>query len=1609
MAKRIIKKGQHDSHHSEIGQQVLQLMIDHYRVNSEQQSLAAFIQTLWQNWPVSDVPNRELIDHAHSLYSVWLSYGNACTINKLTDQPLIKIKSPNIEEEGWSCHCSVLHLVWPDCPFLVDTLRMTLNTLGIGLRLLNSTVFAAKEKKASDLAVVYAELGLLTEQESDELKTKLRTALFELKQVVSDYPKLLAKSQELQKQFSVQEGADAADAKEVAAFLQWLEASNFTYLGYREFTYKNSGKVRYKEQVKARLGICGFPDQPDVGNMALASCIGDICDDILIFTKSHVLARVHRAIYPDCIVIKLMDKQGEVIGEGHLLGFFTYAVGHCSPASIPWVRKKLAIVNKNSGLVKKTYAHRSLQRVIEGFPRDELFQASVAELNTTLLGVNALNERKQVRLFLRASAYGRFVSAIVYVPRDVYSTRVREKVEEILSAALGSEGVESTTFFSESVLARAYSVFKLPENNHINIEQDIDVCELQNQINTIATGWLERLESALIEAKGDKQGLPLYRRYSKLLSVAYQDAYDARAAVGDINLFENAVASRDIAMQVFKPQGNGEDRLRFKVVNASGALALSDIIPILENLGVRVLGENPYCVTNNDDEDQSLWLHDFSLQMLHANIQTMDGPFKRRFSEAFYAAWHEKIDNDSFNRLVLAAEIPWRDVTVLRAYANYFKQTLFSLDLELISQALLNNAAIACMLVKWFYLRFDPTQSQQRNEQCEAIETSLNNALDDVSSLDEDRVFRRYIDVIKATLRTNFFQDEGSRACADTLVFKLAPHRMEEIPSPKPQFEIFVYSTRIEGVHLRTSQVARGGLRWSDRLSDYRTEVLGLVKAQAVKNAVIVPSGAKGGFVAKKLHRCCDRQSFLAEGVACYQNFIRGLLSVTDNLQEGETVKPEHVVCHDDDDPYLVVAADKGTATFSDIANEISLEYGHWLGDGFASGGSQGYDHKAMGITAKGAWVSVQRHFREKGVDVQTESISVVGVGDMAGDVFGNGMLLSEKIKLMAAFNHLHIFIDPDPNPEITYAERLRLFNTPGCTWKDFDKSLIAKGGGVFERSAKSIAITPQMKAAFDLSADKLTPNQLIHELLKSPVDLIWNGGIGTYVKGSRESHADVGDKANDGLRVNGSELRCQVFGEGGNLGMTQRGRVEFCQHGGACNTDFIDNAAGVDCSDHEVNLKILLQGVIERGDLTEKQRNDLLREYTDAVSDMVLEHNFAQTECLSLAEHQSRKRASEYRKLISYLEQHGGLDRCLEFLPEDHELVEAYAKDSYLTRPELAVLLSYTKVMLKESLQGSPLPEDEAVRKLAFLAFPAEAGERFANDVHDHRLLNEIVGTQLANDFINNLGITAAYRFLSSSNNSLDEVLKAYVIAREVFSLPDFNAYLKTLCNQLPESELYRLKNKMARRVRRGVRWFLRNGSTTVSTQDTISTIKPMINRVAQTIEQAIVGELKASWQQHQQAYLDKGIDSHWAMVLAMPDNLFSGLGVAAIERDTHASTALCTRIFYGLHNHLNIRAFAGAVSDMPVHSPWQAMSRETLLEDIEIQLRIMAESLVDKITLDDDIAERLTALLPNTCVVSWLDWLKGLDAEKEYEDISLYHVTLRQLATLSDTTTSH
>ncbi len=1586
---------------------------------AEVEPFKAFVRRYLDNYPMEDWESRQVRDLYSCCVGLWyfLKQGPG-------ESGRVKVFNPNLDEHDWECGRTVIHVLQADMPFLVDSIRLELRRRELAIHLIKSTVMpvardsqgklvdiqadtdevdAAEAVACEKEALVYVEVNLLTgEEEHTDIANSLLSVLKDVAGVVEDYYPMLTKVSEIAQNLD----QHASDTEEALAFLSWMPDAHFTFLGYREFDYlKQKGKEGLREKAGSRLGI--FKKLPEGGEFIPEkdfrpgmSTFYD-CPDIVYFSKSSTRSNVHRSIYPDYIVVKKFDEEGQVCGEVRFLGLFTYSVYTISPTRIPIVRQKTDAVMKRSGLDPAGHDGKNLRRVIENFPRDELFQSDETTLFNNVMAVASINERHIVRVIMREDPFGHFVNCMVYVPRESYNTQVRIEIENLIGSALDTSDFDSTTYFSESALARAQFIFKVDPDQ----ELDYDVKQLEAAIVDITRGWKDHLQASLIEHHGETRGIKLFSEFKEAFSQGYQESFDARTAVHDIEMLMGLESDSDLAMNFYHPVTADTNTMYFKIMHLHDPVELSDVIPILENLGLRVLGEHPFKIKAKRGV---VWLHDFELTL--ALPITIDVHAVRNlFEQAFSAIWRGKSENDPFNKLVLGARLNWREVYLLRTYARYMKQTAFNSSHEYIADTLSAHPDITRNIVALFKAFFDPRVkhgTDKDEERIERLSNKILDALDGVANLNEDKVLRRYYELLCGTLRTNFFQQDSDGNVKTYISIKFSPRDIPDIPEPRPLFEIFVYSPRMEGVHLRGGKVARGGLRWSDRLQDYRTEVLGLVKAQQVKNAVIVPNGAKGGFVAKNLNAEMTRDEFQKEGVACYKIFIQGLLDITDNLVEGKIIPPENVRRRDSDDPYLVVAADKGTATFSDIANEISNQYNHWLGDAFASGGSQGYDHKGMGITARGGWVSVQRHFREKGIDIQSQDFTVVGIGDMSGDVFGNGMLLSQHICLVGAFNHMHIFIDPTPDAKKTYAERKRLFEMPRSSWADFNSELISKGGGIFPRTAKSIKITPEMKDVFAITEDRLAPSDLISALLKAPVDLLWNGGIGTYVKASGEAHSVVGDKANDSLRVNGRDLRCKVVGEGGNLGMTQLGRVEYCLNGGACNTDFIDNAGGVDCSDHEVNIKILLDELVSNGELTVKHRNQFLAEMTDEVAGLVLQNNYRQTQAISIAEHQALARVNEYRRFINFLEAEGRLDRQLEFLPSDEEIVERQGKNKSLARPELAILISYAKVMLKEILGESSIADDDYVAKQIETAFPLKLRSKYKKEMYSHRLRREIVGTQVANDFVNNLGITAAHRLLETTGANLVEIAKAYIIARDIFRMEDFQQYIKSLDNQVPALFQMEIMINMIRRVRRGTRWFLRNRRGGLDPVKEVSVFKDSMAKVQQLTADVLDGWAREEWQERKQKLVEQNVPPEWVAQLATPDNLFSGLGVVEASLLVKVDINEVAEVFFMLMDRLSLNWFATQLSEVNVESYWQAVARESFIDDLEAQLRKLTIALVKLKSSDGwprilDRWEEKNRYL----VDRWKSMVREVKGA-QVTDYAMFSVALRELIDLTQAT---
>ncbi len=1114
--------------------------------------------------------------------------------------------------------------------------------------------------------------------------------------------------------------------------------------------------------------------------------------------------------------------------------------------------------------------------------------------------------------------------------------------------------------------------------------------------------WDDDLHGELVKSFGDTIG----GRYAQVFSGGFSSAYRARfpvsEALADIEQIQSIAVSTDVPMRFYQPRDPAETGFHFKLYSEGQPVVLSDVIPILENLGMRVLGEHPYRVRRRDGEN--FGVSDFTVE-LHARCRGADLDAARPLIQsAFREIWNGFAENDDFNQLIMLCGLGWREVALIRAYARYIKQLRFGFSQPFIAETLARHPGITSRLVAFFLSRFQP-DVKGRKAKAARLETELQGALEAVESLDDDRILRRFFMLIRATLRTNYFQFREDGGVPAYLSLKLDPSAIPDIPRPRPRFEIFVYSPRVEGVHLRSGPVARGGLRWSDRIEDYRTEILGLVKAQQVKNSVIVPAGAKGGFVVKRPPRDASREALREEGVACYKTFIRGLLDITDNLDEGKVVPPDNVVRYDGDDTYLVVAADKGTATFSDIANTLAAEYGFWLSDAFASGGSEGYDHKKMGITARGAWESVKRHFLEKGTDIQQDEFTVVGIGDMAGDVFGNGMLLSDRIRLVGAFNHQHIFLDPDPDAAVSFQERQRLFSLPGSTWADYDARLISDGGGVFPRSMKSIPVSAQMRRALGIKARALSPADLISALLRAPVDMLWNGGIGTYVKAPSESHEEVGDKTNDALRVDSTELRCRVLGEGGNLGVTQRARIDFARRGGAANSDFIDNAGGVDCSDHEVNIKILLNDLVYRQLMSLPERNAMLRAMTPEVAELVLRNNYRQAMALTLARNPAVATGDQYDRLMRRLETEGKLDRGLEFLPSDEEMQARRETGAGLTRPELAVLVSYAKIELKQTLVASPIVHDPRFNSALHSAFPTSLLTAFPEAVEAHPLRAEISATQIANDMVNRMGITWFDRIRSTTGADAGRIASAYLISLRIHEVDAHWEAIESLDGKIGADVQAELFADAIHLVTRSTNWLLQNRRQALDPVSCIDHYRAPLADVLAS-KDSLESVIPASrWYERYAEYCERMVPEGLSAWCASAESRYWLMDMIDIARQLDQELRSVASVYFSLGEKLNLTWLDQQMRAFRASSHWQVLATIHFRDELDHQLRNLTSSVFSEpLHGEGSPEERLEAWSEDKRMLlgRWERMLSDMQAASDVDCavFSVAHGVLRELA---------
>ncbi len=1513
----------------------------------------------------AQVPPEDLgDDDPEDLYGAVLAHWNFVRAQR-PGEAAVRVYNPVYEEHGWRSTHTVAELVVPDMPFLVDSVGMEINRHGFTVqRLIHPVVRLVRDETSGEvhavraaaanegaaLAVMHFEIDRETDlAKLDTLRADLERVLGDVRAAVEDWPRMKARLAEIADELDVAKlPLPAEEVEEGRAFLDWMADDNFTLLGYAGYLLKEvEGQLHLCPEPGTGLGIRrAMDDAPSARFEALPeqARVRALEPKLLILTKANAHSTVHRPVQLDYIGVKRFDAAGQVIGEWRFLGLHTSDAYLTSPTEIPLLRSKVQAVFDRAGLPRVSHSGKALRHILKTFPRDELIQADVDQLYSIAMGILHLEERQRLALFTREDAFGRFVSCIVYVPRERYNTELRIRMQAILMQTFNGRSAEFTVDFTESVLARVLFTVRTIAGQ----VPEYDTGALEAKLTEAMVSWEDGLHAALIEECGEGRGNALYNRYGTAFNAAYEEDFTPRTAVGDIQRLEKILAGETLGIHLYRPLEAPEGLLRFKMCGRQPMVALSEVLPMLEKMGLGVLEARPYDIETRDGD--KLWLVDFDLREA-PGIRVEVAQVRDIFQDAFVRAWRGELESDGFQRLVLGAGLPAREVVVLRAYAKYLLQTRVPFSQSYMEETLAKHAGITARLAALFRARFAPAETDPAR--AGQMVAEIEHTLEAVDVLDEDRILRRFLAVILATLRTNAYQSGSDGQPHEYLSFKFDSAKVPELPLPRPLFEIFVYSPRMEGIHLRGGKVARGGLRWSDRREDFRTEVLGLVKAQIVKNAVIVPVGSKGGFVVKRPPAGGDREALQAEVVHCYKSLLRGMLDITDNLVEGRVVPPRDVVRFDADDPYLVVAADKGTATFSDIANGLAAEYGFWLGDAFASGGSAGYDHKGMGITARGAWESVKRQFRELGKDIQAEDFTAVGIGDMSGDVFGNGMLLSRHIRLLAAFDHRHIFIDPNPDAETSFRERERLFALARSSWADYDTALISAGGGVFPRSAKSISLSPEARAELGIAAERLTPNELMQAILKASVELLWNGGIGTYVKAASETHADVGDRANDAIRIDGRELRCKVVGEGGNLGFTQRGRIEYALAGGRVLTDAIDNSAGVNTSDHEVNIKILLNQVVAAGDMTEKQRNQLLAEMTDEVAWLVLRQNVLQPQIISIAVHEAPQLLEAHARVIRQLEKAGRLDRAIEFLPSDEAIAEREAAGRGLTAPEIAVLLAYSKIALFDELIQSDVPEDPYLRRELIAYFPQPLQQHYSALMDGHALKREIIATVITNSMLNRMGSTFAFRIAELTGANPAAITRAYAAAREMFGARKLWDAIEALDNRVPAALQLEMISASQALLFRACLWLLRNRRPPLDIEATVAQFAPDIERLL-----SMKGLLPGAAGEALHAEIErlKGLDvpaetAEWAASL---DPLYSTLDIIELAGQAKLPAEQAARVYFGLFERLELDWLREAILALPTGSHWANRARAALLDHLYTQLRALTK-VVLKLSLTD------------------------------------------------------
>lgn len=1471
----------------------------------------------------------------------------------------------SLPREGKMREVTVLEIVNDNRPFLLDSTLAALTFHGLSAQLVAHPILGVERDASGTLIRVVGEttadahgtlareslLHIHLDRVEGEARKFLEASLVQVHHdvahVAADHDAMQARLAALAESYGrTPSPLPEAETSEARAFLNWLGNGHFTLLGMQEHG------IQGEQHPLVPGSSLGVLRDPGTAVLRRGGSLVDYTPEILAFleepqaliiTKASARSRVRRADHLDYIGVKLFSPSGKLAGEVRIVGLFTTAA-YASPArDVPVIRRKVEAVVARAGLDPTSHAGRSLLAVLETYPRDDLFQIDIDRLTRFALGIVDLADRPRIRVLSRPDRFGRFVSLLVYVPKDRYDSSIRAKIGAYLAQSYGGRLSLAQPDFPEGPLARTHYIVGLSEE----APPERDPASLEAGIASIVRTWADGLRAALAD-RGRPRGLAA--RYAEAFSAAYRENFLPEVAVDDIAILESLGETNPRAVSIGRRETDPASQIRLKVFSRGTAIALSDRVPGLENLGFRVINERTYRIEPPGlGESERVWLHDMLIERATgAAIDVL--ALEKPLATAMLAIADDLAESDGYNRLILEAALPWREAALLRAFGRYLRQLRIRYGQDYIAGTLARHAGITRDLVSLFKARFDPAAEGDRDEAQAGIRARIEAALAEVTSLDDDRILRRFVNLIEAAIRTNFFQVDEAGAARQTISFKFACAKVSGMPLPRPLFEIFVYSPRVEGVHLRFGYVARGGLRWSDRPEDFRTEILGLVKAQQVKNAVIVPVGAKGGFFPKRLPPAADRAAWMAEGTESYRIFIRTLLELTDNIVDGEIVPPPNTVRQDPDDAYLVVAADKGTATFSDIANAISIEKGHWLGDAFASGGSQGYDHKGMGITARGAWEAVKRHFREMDVDTQSDPFTVVGVGDMSGDVFGNGMLLSKTIRLVAAFDHRDIFLDPDPDAATSFTERERLFALGRSSWADYDKALISPGGGVFSRSLKTIPLSPEIRAALGFDRAEATPAELMQAILKAPADLLWFGGIGTYIRATTETDDDAGDRANDAIRITAPELRARVIGEGANLGLTQRGRIEAARAGVRLNTDAIDNSAGVNTSDVEVNIKIALMGPERDGRLTYDARNDLLAAMTDEVGRLVLRNNELQTLSLSLAQRGGLGETGFAMRTMQALEAEGRLDRGVEYLPDDATLSERMRKGEGLTRPEYAVLLAYAKLSLHDAILSSAVPNDPYFDRELQRYFPKELRERFPDAIKNHRLRREIISTALANIIVNRGGPSLVTRLVDGTGADAATIAKAYAATRDAFGLMELNLAIDGLDGRIGGQAQLGLYAEVQEVLANRIVWFIRNLDLSGGLSPIVARYRDGVAAVEAALPQVLGEEARAEVDAREAELVERGMAQPRARRLASLRALVSAPDIVRVAETSGRPVEDIASTHFVLEHEFGLDALAAAARTAPVADTFDRIALERAVAGIaSAHRRLTAEVVAD------------------------------------------------------------